>query len=108
LSFFRIDEQPSTEMLPGIDRQAVWLHDVMLTFFTFAPGSVVPEHSHDNEQITLVTRGALRFSLDGQTRILRTGEGVCIPANMPHSAAALEEPTEAIDAWSPPRADYKT
>ena len=37
MTFFHISELPQTEMLPGIDRRAVWLDNVMITFFTFQP-----------------------------------------------------------------------
>lgn len=107
MTYFSIAELPSAEMLPGIGRRAVWLSGVMLTFFAFQPHSVVPEHQHQNEQITLVTRGSMRFTLAGETRILRQGDGACIPPNAVHSAVILDEPTEAIDAWNPPREDYK-
>jgi len=95
-------------MLPGIERKAVWLDGVMLTVFAFEPHAAVPEHAHTNEQITLVTKGALKFTLGEECRILRAGEGVCIPPNVVHKAVVLDEPTEAIDAWTPPRDDYKT
>lgn len=108
MTYFSTERLPDTEMLPGIRRRAVWQKGVMLTFFTFEPGAIVPEHRHANEQITLVTRGALRFTLDGEVRTLGPGDGACIPPNVLHSAIALEEPTEAIDAWNPPREDYKT
>jgi quercetin dioxygenase-like cupin family protein len=67
-----------------------------------------PEHAHENEQITVVTRGAMRFTLDGETKVLRAGDGVCIPRNVPHEAVVLGEETEAYDAWNPPREDYRT
>jgi len=108
MHFFRIPELPGTEMLPGIDRRAVWLDHVMLTFFTFQPHSMVPDHVHENEQITVVTRGAMEFTMQDETRILRAGDGVCIPKSVPHSARVLDEPTEAYDAWTPPREDYKS
>ncbi|MCK5828326.1 cupin domain-containing protein, partial [Candidatus Bipolaricaulota bacterium] len=56
---------------------------------------------------TVVTRGALKLTMNGETRILRAGDGVCIPKNARHSAVSLDEITEAYDAWSPPRDDYK-
>ena len=107
MSYFQVQDLPQTTMLPGIQRRAIWLDQVMLTFFTFEPRSVVPEHAHDNEQITVVTRGAMEFTLAGQKRILRAGDGACIPPNVKHSALILDEETEAYDAWSPPREDYK-
>ena len=107
MHFFKIDELPGTQMLPGIKRRAVWLDEVMLTFFSFEPGSVVPEHAHPNEQITVVTKGAMEFTLGKETRVLRAGDGVCIPPDKPHRAVVLDKPTEAYDAWNPPREDYK-
>jgi quercetin dioxygenase-like cupin family protein len=107
MDFYRITDLPHVEMLPGIDRRAVWLDGVMLTFFTFAPNAIVPEHAHPHEQITLVTRGAMEFMLDGETKLLRAGDGVSIPPNVTHKAVILDEETEAIDAWTPPREDYK-
>jgi len=107
MHFFKIDELPGAQMLPGIERRAVWLDGVMLTFFTFAPNAVVPEHEHPNEQITVITKGAMEFTLGEETRLLRAGDGACIPPDMPHRAVVLDEPTEAYDAWNPPREDYK-
>lgn len=107
MTFFATKELPETEMLPGVTRRAVWLDGVMLTFFTFAPGAVVPEHAHENEQITYVARGAMEFTLGDETRTLRAGDGVSIPPDVPHSAVILDEPTEVLDAWNPPREEYK-
>ncbi|GAG17396.1 unnamed protein product [marine sediment metagenome] len=107
MHFFHIPELPGTGMLPGIERRAVWLDKVMITFFTFQPNAVVPEHAHENEQITVVTRGTMEFTMGDETRTLRAGDGVCIPPNVKHGARILDEPTEAYDAWGPPRDDYK-
>jgi quercetin dioxygenase-like cupin family protein len=107
MGFFHIPELHATDMLPGIERRAVWLDKVMLTFFTFQPHAVVPEHAHENEQITVISNGAMEFTMGGETRTLRAGDGVRIPPNIKHSALILSELTEAIDAWGPPREDYK-
>lgn len=107
MSFYKIIDLAAVDMLPGITRRAVWLEGVMLTFFTFQPGAIVPEHAHPEEQITIVTRGAMEFTLEGETRVLRAGDGACIPANATHKAVILDEETEAYDAWNPVREDYK-
>jgi len=107
MSFFHIPELPTTDMLPGIQRRAVWLDRVMITFFVFEPHALVPEHAHENEQITVVTGGAMEFTMGDETHILRAGDGACIPPNVSHSALILDELTEAYDAWGPPREDYK-
>ena len=106
MPFFSVENLPATEMLPGITRRAVYMDHAMLTFFTFEEGSVVPEHSHPHEQITCVTQGAMVFHLGDESRVLRAGDGVCCPPNVPHSADILE-PTLAFDAWYPQREEYK-
>lgn len=107
MGFFRISELPGIDMFLGVERRAVWLDRVMITFFVFQPHAMVPEHAHENEQITVVISGRLEFTMGDETRILRSGDGVCIPPNTIHSARILDELTEAYDAWGPPRDDYK-
>ena len=107
MPFFTVSELPSTEMLPGVVRRAVHLEHVMLTFFEFEPKSAVPEHSHPHEQVSYVVQGALEFRLGNETRVLRSGEGVCCPPDVPHSARVLDEPSVVLDAWYPPREEYK-
>ncbi len=107
MTFFAVKDLPETEMLPGVARRAVYLEHVMMTFFEFTPGSVIPEHDHPHEQITYVVQGAMEFNLGCETRTLRVGDGACIPPGVPHSAVVLDEPTVALDAWHPPREEYK-
>ena len=107
MSFFRKDDLPASEMLPGVTRRAVYLDDVMLTFFDFEPNSVIPAHDHPHQQITWVVSGAMEFDLDGERRILRAGDGALIPPNVRHGAVILDEPCHALDAWHPIRQDYR-
>jgi quercetin dioxygenase-like cupin family protein len=107
MAYFSSGELPATEMLPGVNRRAVYLDDVMLTFFDFAPGAVVPDHHHPHQQITWIVSGAMEFDLDGEKRVLRAGDGVLIPPDVPHSAVILDEPCRALDAWHPVREDYR-
>ncbi len=107
MSFFRVNELGSKRLAEGIDCRAVYLDDVMLTFFDLAPRSVVSMHKHPHQQITFILEGEMEFTLDGETRVLRKGEGVTIPPNVEHGARVLDSPTKALDAWHPPREDYK-
>jgi len=107
MTYFRTDDLPATEMMPGVIRRAVYLDDVMLTFFNFEPNAVIPEHHHPHQQITWIVSGAMEFDLDGQKQVLRAGDGVLIPPDVPHSAIILDEPCRALDAWHPIREDYR-
>ena len=107
MSFFTVSELPGADMLPGVVRRSVYLEHTMMTFFSFAPGSVIPEHDHPHEQITYVVQGAMEFTLGGETRMLRAGDDVCCPPSVPLGAVVLDEPTVALDAWYPIREEYK-
>ncbi len=95
------------EPLEGIRVKAVCRDNVMMTYMEFEPNMVLPEHVHPDEQITMIHQGKLEMTVDGQTQLMETGDGVVVPANATHSAKTLDEPTIAVDAWSPIREDYK-
>jgi quercetin dioxygenase-like cupin family protein len=107
MSFFRTDDLSPVQMLPGVTRRAVYLEDVMLTFFEFEPHAVIPEHHHPHQQITYVLSGAMEFNLDGKKRKLFAGDGVLIPPDTPHAAVILDKSCRALDAWHPIREDYR-
>ena len=66
---------------------------------------VVGNNQHHNEQVTYILEGALKFAIDGKEIVVRTGEVLCIPSNMPHEAWALED-TLDLDVFDPPREDW--
>jgi quercetin dioxygenase-like cupin family protein len=90
---------------PLLQRQFVVGQDLMLARVLLKKGSVVPRHSHINEQITYIVEGALKFLIDGKEIVVRAGEVLCIPPNMPHEAIALED-TVDLDVFNPPRKDW--
>lgn len=97
---------PVEALNPLIDRQFVYGERTMLARLTLRRGAVVQEHSHENEQITYVLEGALRFTLgDGRVIVVGAGEILVIPSNLAHKAEALED-TIDLDVFTPPRADW--
>lgn len=74
--------------------------------FLLRKGCLIAQHSHHNEQVTTVLEGALKLAFPGQEVVARSGEVVCIPANLPHSAEALED-TQVLDVFTPTRADWE-
>jgi quercetin dioxygenase-like cupin family protein len=65
----------------------------------------VPEHSHVSEQISYIVEGALRFTVGSEDVVIRSGQVLIIPPNVPHSAYALED-TMDMDLFSPIRQDW--
>lgn len=105
--FFGERELAAKQVLEGITLRAVTGEKTMMTFFDFAPDAVIPPHRHPHEQITYVIEGAIEFTLEGETRGLKTGEGVVIPPDREHGARVLSGPARAVDAWYPIREDYR-
>ncbi|MGC1872550.1 MAG: cupin domain-containing protein [Acidobacteriaceae bacterium] len=105
LQHIRLQDMPVEHLNPLIDRQFVAGERSMLARIILRKGSIVPQHSHDNEQISYVLEGALKFVIEGTELIVRSGEILVIPSNLPHSAEALED-TVDLDVFCPPREDW--
>jgi quercetin dioxygenase-like cupin family protein len=91
-----------------LERRLITGERIMLAHVYLKKGCIVPKHSHDNEQITYILEGALKFWIgeDGSEEVtVRAGEVLHIPSNIPHKAEALEE-TLDVDVFSPPRQDW--
>ena len=71
------------------------------------PDSVVPEHSHENEQLGILISGSVQFRVGDETRELDPGDTWCIPANTPHEVHTGPEGAVMIDVFSPVREDWK-
>ena len=90
---------------PLLQRQMITGTDVMLARILLKKGCVVPLHSHHNEQLSYVIEGALKFKVRGKGVIVRAGEVLTIPPNVPHLAKALLD-TVTLDVFHPPRMDW--
>jgi quercetin dioxygenase-like cupin family protein len=90
-----------------LDRRIITGKRMMLAQVILKQGCVVPLHSHDNEQLSHIVSGALRFWIgteDAEPIVVRAGEVLVIPSDVPHKAEAIED-TVGIDAFCPPRQD---
>lgn len=106
LQYTGFDKIPVETLNPLMTRQMIWGVRAMLARIVLRKDAVVPEHSHENEQISYIVEGALRFTLgDGRVITVSAGEVLVIPSNLRHSAVALED-TLDLDIFTPPRADW--
>jgi quercetin dioxygenase-like cupin family protein len=108
LQKFRWDDMPRETLKDGLGRRLVSGDRAMVAHVYFTAGTEVPRHRHDNEQITYILEGALQFWFgddEDQTQIVRAGEVLVIPSDLPHRAVALED-TLDVDIFSPPRRDW--
>jgi quercetin dioxygenase-like cupin family protein len=106
--FFRWEDMPKEQVTPQLSRRLVTGERMMLAHVYLEKGAIVPRHSHENEQLTYILEGKLRFLVgeDGAEEIVvGAGEVLHIPSHVPHQAEALED-TLDVDVFSPPRQDW--
>ena len=93
---------------PKMKRQFIHGEKVMIAKMEFEDGFTVPWHSHENEQITEVIEGVLRFWFDDNEDNpvdLSPGDAIVIPANRRHKALMIGKVIET-DTFAPPRQDW--
>ena len=107
----RWDDIEKETVTSDISRRLFTGKKMMLAHVFLDKGSIVPKHHHENEQLTWILEGALRFWIGDEGEpgyeeiVVSAGEVLYIPSNVPHRAEALED-TLDVDVFSPPRQDW--
>jgi quercetin dioxygenase-like cupin family protein len=105
---YRWEDLPKEQLKPDLGRRLISTELLMLAHVYLEKGCVVPKHSHENEQLTYILEGLLRFSLgedESEVVDVAAGEVLHIPSNLPHKAEAIET-TLDVDIFCPPRQDW--
>jgi quercetin dioxygenase-like cupin family protein len=105
MPLYNWNEVEKERMNPLLVRQVIHCESMTVARIHMSKGCLVPMHSHHNEQVSMVERGALKFVLDGQEQMLKAGDTLLIPPHVPHSAEAMED-SVAVDLFSPRREDW--
>ena len=63
VTHYRWEDIPKEELKPDLHRRLVTGERTMLAHVFLDKGCIVPQHSHDNEQLTYILQGTLRFFL---------------------------------------------
>jgi quercetin dioxygenase-like cupin family protein len=106
----RWEDIPKERVTDNLSRRLFMGERMMLGQVYLEKGTIVPTHKHENEQLTWVVEGALRFWIGDpdegvEELVVSAGEVLYIPSNVPHKAEALEW-TLDVDVFSPPRQDW--
>jgi quercetin dioxygenase-like cupin family protein len=88
-----------------LSRQMISGENATISQLLLKKGASVPRHSHMNEQYSWILSGALKFVFDDREILVGEGEILLIPANVAHSAVALED-TVDVDIFAPRREDW--
>jgi quercetin dioxygenase-like cupin family protein len=108
VSFYRWDDMPKEAVSGLLDRRLITGDRMMLAHVYLKKGCIVPKHQHENEQLTYILEGALKFWIgddESQELVVRAGEVLHIPSMVWHKAEALED-TLDVDIFDPPRQDW--
>ena len=104
--YFCNNDLPLEDIGKGLKRKVLAYHEsLMLVEVYFEKGAVGEVHSHPHEQITYVLEGEFEFNIDGQKRIVKTGDSMYKESNVPHGAVCLKK-GRLLDVFSPHRKDF--
>ena len=105
---YRWEDLPKEPLKEDLSRRLISTERMMLAQVFLEQGCIVPQHSHENEQLTYILEGKLRFWLgEDESEVVDVGAGevLHLPSWLPHKAEALET-TLDVDIFCPPRQDW--
>ena len=105
MEHYNWESVPLEVMSDMISRKVISGDKAMIAQVFLKKDAVVSEHQHESEQLTYILAGALKFEIGGREVVVRKGEVLRIPSNVPHRAVALED-TLDVDVFSPIRTDW--
>ena len=107
MPFINENDLNQNEIAPGFVARFIHTDGVTIAYVNIKSGSVLPEHSHVQDQITHVLEGQLELTIGGETQLVQTGNIAVIPSNVKHSAIARSA-CKVMDVFNPVREDYRS
>lgn len=106
-AFCSVSDLAVVPIWQGVIARRVEGRGITFAVVDLEPNAAVAQHQHPNEQVGIILRGALRFTVGGEVRDLNPGDTYVIPGGVPHDAVAGPEGAVVIDVFSPPRHDWQ-
>jgi quercetin dioxygenase-like cupin family protein len=94
------------QIWPGLIGRALTGEEATLAQIELEPNIEVPEHSHVNEQIGILTAGSMTFRIGDEAKELQPGATWVIPAHIPHSVSSGPDGAALIEVFVPRRDDW--
>jgi quercetin dioxygenase-like cupin family protein len=107
MSYYDVKSLKAKKPAADVELRVISGERMMMAFFTMEAGAEVPAHAHPHEQMGTVIKGAIELVIGQETRKLGKGGAYLIPSGASHSAKILENGTEVLDIFSPPREEYR-
>jgi unsaturated pyranuronate lyase len=105
-AFTDLDALTTVRVWDGVVGRIVGGDRVTVAVIELDPDSVVPEHSHEHEQIGVCVTGSLDFRVGEERREVGPGGTWSIPGGVPHEVRTGHEGAVVIETWAPERDDW--
>jgi unsaturated pyranuronate lyase len=105
--FVNFDDLREFELAAGVSARPLFGEGAMLNLIEFAPGSTVPAHSHEHEQLGLVLQGTQVLIVGGEEHAMGPMQGYVLPGGTEHAAYCGPEGALVLDVFRPVREDYR-
>jgi quercetin dioxygenase-like cupin family protein len=105
-AFDELSEIAPLRVWDGLIARPLTGEEATLAQIELDPNIDVPEHSHVNEQIGILTTGSLTFRIGDEERDLQPGATWVIPAHVPHSVSSGPGGASLIELFVPRRDDW--
>jgi quercetin dioxygenase-like cupin family protein len=103
---YTLDSLATKQMNELITRRTVSGEHGTFGLFTMKKSAIVPLHHHTNEQFTFILKGSVKVTIEGKIYIVKAGDCIIIPPNVPHLFESLEDGTVDLDFFAPKREDW--
>ena len=100
-------EIPAEPVRAGVRRRGFGTEDVLLVLNECEPGMDLRPHTHEFDQIAMITKGRAVYHIGDEPNEVGPGSVMLIAAGVEHYIEPLgEETVENIDVFAPARGDY--
>lgn len=101
-----MNQMTAKEVAPGVKGRFAHSDRMTMAWWEIDEGAVLPEHSHEHEQVVNVIEGTLEIRSGGSTWTLGPGSVLVLRGGETHEARGITF-CRVIDAFCPARDDYR-
>jgi quercetin dioxygenase-like cupin family protein len=98
---------PAQQLSPGYLARAIHGGRVTFAVVEIEPHAELPEHSHENEQLGIVLKGAVTFRVGSEEKTIAAGWTWCIPPGIPHFVRGGADGAVVLDIFAPTREEWR-
>lgn len=103
-----LESLPVTHVWEGVEARTIGGDGVTVAIIELAPGTQVPLHHHPNEQVGILVRGRVRFTVGDEIREFGPSGTWTIGPDVPHGVEIGPDGAVVIEAFAPARVDWRS